>query len=147
MIYCAYSGCGKTTYCKTHSTAIDLDSSLLDKRDGWEEEYTRIAETLSKHNFDVFISAHPTVIKTLYARRASFLVIIPAENKDTWRARLLFRALQNPTSGNVNALNDFDCNYDKDMKYYTEEMPKSIKLLRIHAKVNTDLEATLSAIG
>ena len=146
MIYCAYSGCGKTTYCKAHpTTSIDLDSSLFDKREGWEEEYVRVALTLSA-NYNVFISAHRKVIEVLNTQNILFKVIIPDENKDTWRARLLFRVSQNPTIGNQNALKDFDCNYDNDMEYYTKEMPNTIELLRVHAKINTDIETILTPI-
>lgn len=119
MIYCGYQGCGKSTYCRNHpTTTIDLDSSMFKKHTNWEKGYVMIAHELSNGGKDVFISAHREVIEFLLAQHICFELLIPAQNPKAWRNRLEFRYNINPTQGNMNAILDFDKNYDKDMEFY-----------------------------
>lgn len=119
MIYCGYQGCGKSTYCKANpDTTVDLDSSAFVKREGWEEIYVQIAKTISELGKNVFISAHRQVIEYLTANKIPFELLIPAQNPKAWRNRLEFRYNINPTQGNLNALLDFDKNFETDMAFY-----------------------------
>lgn len=138
MIYCGYQGCGKTTYCKNHpDTTIDLDSSAFVKRDGWEMVYVGIAVEFSNFGKNVFISAHKQVIECLLANQIPFELLIPTQNQKAWRNRLEFRYNINPTQGNLNALLDFDKNFETDMAFYA-----SLNCMKhtISAKVITDIE-------
>lgn len=120
MIYCGYQGCGKTTYCKNNpTTTIDLDSSSFVKREGWEETYINIAVAFSNFGKNVFISAHRKVIEYLTANAIPFELLIPAQSAKAWRNRLEFRYNINPTQGNLNALLDFDKNFESDMAFYS----------------------------
>lgn len=120
MIYCGYQGCGKSTYCKAHpDTTIDLDSSAFVKREGWEKIYVGIAIEFSNMGKKVFISAHKSVIEYLIANSIQFELLIPAQNPKAWRNRLEFRYNVNPTQGNLNALLDFDKNFETDMEFYS----------------------------
>ena len=119
MIYCGYQGCGKSTYCRANpDTTIDLDSSMFVKRDGWEINYVAIAVALSNSGKQVFISAHKRVIEYLISTGTYFELLIPAQNPKAWRNRLEFRYNIEPTQGNLNALLDFDKNYETDMAFY-----------------------------
>lgn len=119
MIYCGYQGCGKTTYCKNNpNTTVDLDSSAFVKTNGWEENYVNIARSLSDNGKKVFISAHRVVIQYLVNNAIPFELLIPAQNPKAWRNRLEFRYNLNPTRGNLNALLDFDQNFESDMAFY-----------------------------
>ena len=119
MIICGYQGCGKTTYCKANpGTTLDLDSSAFVKREGWEAEYVKLASLFSDTGKKVFISAHKVVIDYLIANNYYFELLIPAQNPKAWRNRLEFRYNINPTQGNLNALLDFDQNYEADMAFY-----------------------------
>lgn len=119
MIYCGYQGCGKTTYCKAHpDTTIDLDSSMFVKLPGWEKGYVCIASHLSNLGKNVFISAHKQVIEYLTKNSIPFELLIPAQNPKAWRNRLEFRYNISPTQGNLNALLDFDKNFETDMAFY-----------------------------
>ena len=121
MIYCGYQGCGKTTYCKNHSsTAVDLDSHMFAKENGWERNYIKVAKALSDCGKQVFISAHRVVILCLIEQGIPFELLIPAQSREVWRARLDFRYQVSPTAGNFNALKDFEQNFDDDMKFYAE---------------------------
>lgn len=121
MIYCGYQGCGKTTYCKTHpDTTIDLDSSAFVKRDGWEKIYINIALAFSDLGKNVFISAHRQVIEYLTKNSIPFELLIPVQNPKAWRSRLEFRYNIDPTQGNLNALLDFDKNFESDMAFYAK---------------------------
>lgn len=120
MIICGYQGCGKTTYCNNNpETTVDLDSSLFVKREGWEKEYVKIARAFSDLGKKVFISAHRQVIEYLVANGIYFELLIPAQNPKAWRNRLEFRYNVHPVQGNLNALLDFDKNFDTDMTFYT----------------------------
>lgn len=119
MIICGYQGCGKTTYCASHpDTTVDLDSSMFIKREGWEKSYVEIAKAFSDLGKKVFISAHRQVIEYLVANDIYFELLIPAQNPKAWRNRLEFRYNVNPAQGNLNALLDFDKNFDTDMAFY-----------------------------
>lgn len=121
MIYCGYQGCGKSTYCKKHpTTTIDLDSSSFYKIDGWEENYIKVANTLSRAGKKVFISAHQVVINKLIEKGIEFELLLPTQNKKIWKSRLELRYNINPTQGNKNALMDFEQNFDKDMAFYAD---------------------------
>lgn len=137
MIICGYQGCGKTTYCKScPDDTVDLDSSMFVKRDGWENAYVMIAAALSNAGKKVFISAHRQVIKRLMENKIYFELLIPAQNSKAWRNRLEFRYNVNPTQGNLNALLDFDKNYEEDMQFYA-----SLDCVKheISAKVTTNI--------
>lgn len=136
-IYCGYQGCGKTTFCKNHpDTTIDLDSSAFIKREGWEEIYIKIAVAFSNLGKSVFISAHKQVIEYLTTNEIPFELLIPAQNPKAWRNRLEFRYNIDPTQGNLNALLDFDKNFEADMAFYA-----SLNCVKhyISAKVVTDI--------
>ena len=137
IIYCGYQGCGKTTYCNSHpDTTIDLDSSMFVKFQGWEKGYVCIASHLSNLGKNVFISAHKQVIEYLIASQIPFELLIPAQNPKAWRNRLEFRYNINPTQGNLNALLDFDKNFESDMAFYD-----SLTCVKhyISAKVTTNI--------
>lgn len=119
MIICGYQGCGKSTYCKANpDTTVDLDSSLFVKREDWEAEYVKIARAFSELGKKVFISAHKQVIEYLTANKIPFELLIPAQNPKAWRNRLEFRYNVNPIQANLNALLDFDKNFENDMAFY-----------------------------
>lgn len=119
MIYCGYQGCGKSTYCRNHqATTIDLDSSMFVKREGWEADYVAIAKGFSDFGKKVFISAHKVVISYLLNNGIDFELLIPEQNPKAWRSRLEFRYNLNPTQANMNAILDFDKNYETDMAFY-----------------------------
>lgn len=137
MIICGYQGCGKTTYCKQNpTTTYDLDSSMFVKNEGWEVEYVRLACLLSAQGKKVFISAHQVVINYLVKHSIKFELLIPAQNSKAWRNRLEFRYNINPLQSNLNALLDFDKNFEKDMEFY-----KTLKCTKheISAKVVTNI--------
>ena len=137
MIYCGYQGCGKTTYCKSNPhTTVDLDSSAFVKYKGWEADYVKIAIAFSDLGKHVFISAHKEVIEYLTANNVPFELLIPAQDIKAWRNRLEFRYNINPTQGNLNALLDFDKNFESDMTFY--ETLNCIKHY-ISAKVITNI--------
>lgn len=120
MIICGYQGCGKTTYCKNHpDTTVDLDSSMFIKRPQWEKNYVHLAMLLSSYHKKVFISAHKEVLQYLQQEEIEFQLLIPAQNPKAWRNRLEFRYNINPTQGNLNALLDFDKNFESDMTFYS----------------------------
>jgi len=119
MIYCGYQGCGKSTYCRAHPvTTVDLDSSMFTKKDGWESNYVEIAQIINETGKNVFISAHKEVINYLLATSTPFELFLPAQNQKAWRSRLEFRYNLNPTQPNMNAILDFDKNWDSDMEFY-----------------------------
>lgn len=137
MIICGYQGCGKTTYCKQNpTTAYDLDSSMFVKSEGWEVKYINLACLLSAKGKKVFISAHQSVINYLVKHSIEFELLIPAQNPKAWRNRLEFRYNINPTQGNLNALLDFDKNFEKDMAFY-----KTLNCVKheVSAKVITNI--------
>lgn len=143
MIYCGYSGVGKTTYCKKVD-GIDLDSSNYFKRKGWEVGYCNDAVKKSADGKDVFISAHQEVIQYLTKNNIDFVLIIPDGNKNEWLSRLYFRYYQNQTDGNRNAIWDCAKNFDEDMAYYNT---LNCKIIKVHAlKIQTDLEEKLLKI-
>lgn len=137
MIYCGYQGCGKSTYCRNHQdTTVDLDSSMFIKREGWELSYVMIAQELSNAGKNVFISAHQVVINYLLKSKIPFELFIPTQNAKAWRSRLEFRYNINPTQGNMNAILDFDKNFEQDMEFY-----KNIDCVKhyISAKIVTNI--------
>lgn len=137
MIYCGYQGCGKSTYCKNNpTTTVDLDSSFFNKYEGWENNYINIANLLSQSGKIVFISAHQIVINKLIALNIEFELFIPSQNAKAWRNRLEFRYNTNPTQANMNALLDFDKNYENDMKFYAT---LNCKKHYISAQIITDI--------
>lgn len=84
-----------------------------------EEAYIKIAIAFSNLGKKVFISAHKQVINYLTTNNIPFELLIPAQNPKAWRARLEFRYSINPTRGNLNALLDFDKNFESDMAFYS----------------------------
>lgn len=142
MIYCGYQGVGKSTYCRNNpSTTIDLDSSAFIKTENWEAKYIEIAYELSKKGKNVFISAHKVVINYLISNNIPFELLIPEQNKYAWRSRLEFRYNINPTRGNMNALLDFDKNYESDMEFY-----KTLNCVKhyISAHIVTNIESEVA---
>ena len=137
MIICGYSGIGKTTYCKTHANCVDLDSSAFCKRNGWEADYLRVAQQLSMTGKQVFISAHPAVIRYCQSNNIPFTLVIPGEAKAVWEARLKLRYEQCHKQYAFNALQDFYLNYDRDMEFYSTL--KNVKIQRVTCKVVTSL--------
>ena len=64
-----YQGIGKTTYAASHHMAIDLESSNF-KNDrthyeDWHIIYCRMAISLAKQGYIVFVSSHDEVVKEL----------------------------------------------------------------------------------
>ncbi len=138
MIYCGYQGCGKSTYCRTHKNTIDLDSSAFKKTENWEKNYVDLAKELSDNN-KVFISAHKKVIEYLMNNNIEFELIIPQMDKLAWRSRLEFRYFKNQTQGNLNAILDFDKNFDNDMEFYKKVENKGITVHKVSATVITNI--------
>lgn len=137
MIICGYQGCGKSTYCRAHvGTTIDLDSSMFIKREGWEADYVNVAKTFSDFGKKVFISAHKVVILHLIENNIPFELLIPAQNPKAWRNRLEFRYNINPTQANLNAILDFDKNFETDMAFYAT---LDVKKHEVSAKIVTDI--------
>lgn len=69
MIVIGYQGIGKTTYAESHHMAIDLESSNF-KNDrthyeDWHIIYCRMAVSLAKQGYIVFVSSHDEVVKEL----------------------------------------------------------------------------------
>ena len=64
---------------------------------------------------------------------------MPDMDKLAWRSRLEFRYFKNQTQGNLNAILDFDKNFDIDMKYYDFVESKGIKVHRVSATIVTDI--------
>lgn len=137
MIYCGYQGCGKSTYCRNNpNTTVDLDSSMFVKNPGWEVKYVNTALAFSDLGKKVFISAHKIVIEYLVQNNIPFELLIPAQDPKAWRNRLAFRYNLNPTQGNLNAIYDFNKNYEIDMAFYaTLNCVKHF----ISAKIVTDI--------
>lgn len=142
MLICGYSGIGKTTYCKTHANAYDLDSSTFGKIKNWEAEYIKHAQRLAVQGKAVFISAHKEVIEYLQRNNIPFILAIPAECKETWELRLKLRYSQTHADYALNALRDFYQNYDKDMQFYHNL--KGVKIIRVTCKVQTTLANELA---
>lgn len=136
MIYCGYQGVGKSTYCRNHYNCVDLDSSNFKKVDGWYREYINTAITLNKQGNDCFISAHQCVINHLLEIGEQFVLIIPDEDKSTWRSRLEFRYYKTKEQYALNALYDFDKNYDRDMAFYNS---LQVPTIRVNAKIITTI--------
>lgn len=118
MIYSGYSGIGKTSMTTKSFRYVDLESSLFRvhgyHQNGWEFIYCNIAEYLSKHGYDVFISTHKEVRNELHNRGIPFLVITPTlELKDQWVAKLKQRYDENTTQSNYLAFNTAELLYDK----------------------------------
>ena len=144
MIYCGYQGVGKSTYCRNNpNLTVDLDSSMFTKEEGWENGYVEKANEISNNGKQVFISAHPIVIETLIAKGYKFAVLIPSMDKMVWKTRLEFRYLKNPSRPNLNALNDFVLNYDRDMAYYHNLENRGVKIIEVVARVETNLADVL----
>ena len=142
MIYYGYQGCGKSTYCRNHpDTTVDLDSSYFNKYDGWEINYINIANLLSESGKNVFISAHKVVINKLLNLGIQFELLIPSQNEKAWRSRLEFQHNTNPSQANMNAILDFDKNYQSDMAFY-----QSINCKKHHvsATIVTNIEECIS---
>ncbi len=141
MLYCGYSGVGKSTYCKKVD-GIDLDSSVFKKEPNWEVGY--IAEACKRHALDgkdVFISAHREVIEMLLKLEIDFVLLMPDGSKEEWLSRLSFRYFQNRTDGNKRAILDCSVNFDKDMAYYNSLTCKKVKIKL--KPIQTDLEEKL----
>lgn len=139
MIYCGYQGVGKTSYCKQHpTTTIDLDSSAFEKYPKWEENYIKIALSLSQDK-DVFISAHKEVIEYCINNRIIFAIVAPKASKEMWRARLQFRLYKNNTVPNAKALTDFELNFEKDMEYFSQLQAQGVSVRWVSASVVTTL--------
>lgn len=144
MIYCGYQGVGKSTYCRNNpTTTMDLDSSLFTKEENWEVGYVEKANEISTSGKKVFISAHPIVIETLISKGYQFTVLIPSMDKMVWKSRLEFRYLKNPSRPNLNALNDFVLNYDRDMSYYHSLESRGVIVKEVVARVETNLDQVL----
>ena len=142
MIYCAYSGCGKTTYCKKHpDKSFDLDSSSFKKEENWEVTYVNIARTLSESGKNVFISAHQVVINYLIENKIKFELILPSHNKEIWSKRLGLRWEMTRTQGNWNAFVDCNENFERDMEFY--ESCDCVKHY-IEAHIITNIEEVLN---
>ena len=143
MIVCGYQGVGKSTYCRNNpNTTVDLDSSMFKKTPGWEKTY--IDTALNYGDKTVFISAHENVIDYLYKNNIQFTICAPAMSHDAWRARLEFRYFKNPIIPNLNAIRDFDMNFDKDMALYKEYERKGVDVKWITATVVTDIGEALN---
>ena len=140
MIICGYQGCGKTTYCKTHNNAIDLDSSMFIKKEGWEVNYVETALKISETGQNVFISAHREVISYLIYHKYDFELIIPADDKELWAKRLEFRYMKNKTVPNLKAIHDFNINFEEDMHFYYEKSKiYNIKVHKVTSKIVTNI--------
>lgn len=139
MIICGYQGCGKTTYCKTHNNAVDLDSSMFIKNEGWEIRYVETAIKISETGQNVFISAHQAVINYLISQNIFFKLLVPALNAKAWKNRLEFRYNANPTQGNLNALTDFNNNFEKDMEFYYRLNYPNFTMHAVSAKIVTNI--------
>lgn len=147
-IVCGYQGIGKTTYCKNHTDAYDLDSSNYKKDDGWTKLYVDDAiKTLHKGFNKVFISAHQNVVNELLSRNLpdiTIVVAIPKENKKAWEARLRFRYEQCQKKYAFNALQDFLLNYDTDMQYYQKlKDNEKVSVIEVSARIYTNLSELL----
>ena len=139
MIICGYQGCGKTTYCRNHSNAVDLDSSMFVKTEGWEVNYVEVALKISATGQNVFISAHQAVINYLISQNVFFKLLVPYQNAKAWKSRLEFRYNTNPTQGNLNALTDFNENFEKDMEFYYRLDYPNFTMHVVSAKIITNI--------
>ena len=143
MLYCGYSGVGKTTFVQKVD-GIDLDSSSYEKKNNWEENYVKDAIKKGIDGKTVFISAHRKVVEYCLKNNIDFVLIIPNASKEEWVSRLIFRYFQNRTDGNFNAVKDCLDNFEEDMLYYNQIECKKIK---VNAKeIQTDLEEKILKI-
>lgn len=140
MLFCGYSGVGKTTLC-AETDGIDLDSNTFKKVKNWQVNYIYTARKIEADGKDVFLSAHPCVIETLMKLKVNFILIIPDGSKEEWIARLMFRWARNKTDGNLKALMDCIQNFEKDMQYYNNLNCRKIKVCA--KKIQTDLKDKL----
>ena len=62
--------------------------------------------------------------------------MIPAQNPKAWRNRLEFRYNINPIQANLNAILDFDKNFETDMAFYAT---LNVKKHEVSAKIVTDI--------
>ena len=144
-IICGYQGVGKTTYCKEHEWAYDLDSSGYKKTSNWVKRY--INDCLKQFDLgysEVCISAHRVVIEEILKRNLQktidIIVASPGENKLTWEHRLRLRYHQCKKQYALNALNDFLQNYENDIKYYHKlENRKDVRIIKVMVKIKTNL--------
>ena len=110
------------------------------KKDKWEVDYVSIAKMLSDAGKNVFISAHKEVINYLTEESILFELLIPAQDPKAWRNRLEFRYNINPIQANMNAILDFDKNFETDMAFYA-----TLKCVKhyISAHIVTDIASAI----
>ena len=112
MIVIGYQGIGKTTACQKSSMFFDLQSSLFKvdgKRfDGWQTIYAKVAMSISKQGYCVFVSSHEVVRKALFQLNSSkqkICVCYPSlKLKDVWIKRLQQRYADDKSQKNFLAL-------------------------------------------
>lgn len=82
MIIIGYQGIGKSTLADTDNTYIDLESSNFwhkGKRcDSWYIYYGKIAESLSRQNYNIFTSSHKEVRDYLKNSQEIVICIYPS---------------------------------------------------------------------
>ena len=129
MIVIGYQGIGKSTIAQETDIShgfIDLESSLFKNEVGfrcpdWNEVYCKIAESLSKQGYTVFVSSHKIVQDCLKDSEEPVLAIYPSiDIREDWINKLFSRYKSNKTRKNETAWLDAEANYEKEIHILQE---------------------------
>lgn len=126
MIYVGYPCIGKTSI-SGQDNFIDLESSNFDHREGWEEEYVRVAYDLSLQGYNVFLSSHKKVREALNKNCIPFICVYPNFSMyDIWFDRTAKRYKKYPSEKNLRALERITTHFKEDIMALGNEKSKYV---------------------
>lgn len=144
MIVIGYQGIGKTTLANTSMEYIDLESSNFfvngERADDWYVPYCNIAESLSKHEYVVFVSSHEVVRERLKNSNEKVVCCVPSKDlKDKWIKKLEDRYNETQLEKDYKAYMNAKERYEENI----DEIENSgFPVIRIR-NMNYDLESLL----
>lgn len=133
MIVLGYPGVGKTAFCEESiRMAIDLDSSSFNRLDfsndkAWAKTYVKIAESLSRQDFIVFISSHKLVQDEAekISNMCDVITIIPSPDlKEKWIEILTDRYCRTGLEKDRRAMEHCEKYFDEDINYILHHASK-----------------------
>ena len=136
MIIIGYPGVGKTSLAGRYNQYIDLESSNWNspdstKPDMWWWSYGKVAEDLSRQGYRVFVSCHPSVQKYFEESNEYVMVLYPSlELKEEWIKRVSDRYDRDRSMKNLDALNNVELYYDKQISSLNDSPFKNKLVLK-----------------